>query len=473
MTEGAGFMMSQHMTRRGLIRVLAGAAAVPILAACAAAAPPAAPTPAPVAPAAAQPQPAATPPGPKPVVNGKLNAWWSANWNTVTDQTIGDIFTAWGKQANVEVEWQSIPGTPQILEKESASVAAGTPPEIDNNNTVYWYARGERADLSALVSKHKDQAGGMPPIAISSVTSSDKGVFAAPYAIDPWPAHWRKDLIEPVTGGGFFKTWEDLLELGPKIQQPPKSYAFAMATGHEGDHVNNLVTLLWSYGGRLATEEGVPDIKNPANKAGIEMAVKLWKAKLIPPDSANATTTSWNNETYQKGRGMIAINPATIYGWLVVNDKELAGKTGLSIPPKGSAGAFAEGASPGFGVFKKAKLVDKAMEALDFFLQPENVQKVSSSVEGRYVPVYRDHLKTDFWQKSAFADLKSIGDVGRIREWPAHPQPWMADITDAKYVLTDMLQQKIIGENMAIEKAQEWAQTQMMDSYTKLTKKQG
>ena len=45
------------------------------------------------------------------------------------------------------------------------------------------------------------------------------------------------------------------------------------------------------------------------------MAVKLWKAKLIPPDSAGATTTSWNNETYQKGRGMIAVNPATIRRW--------------------------------------------------------------------------------------------------------------------------------------------------------------
>ncbi|HEY8885413.1 MAG TPA: hypothetical protein VIO35_08890, partial [Chloroflexota bacterium] len=221
----------------------------------------------------------------------------------------------------------------------------------------------------------------------------------------------------------------------------------------------------------LATEEGVPDIKNPANKAGIDMAVKLWQAKLIPPESANATTTSWNNETYQKSRGMMAINPATIYGWLVVNDKDLAGKTGLAIPPKGSAGGFAEGGAPAFGIFKKSKLVDKAQAALEFFMQPEQVQKISSSVEGRYVPIYRDHLKTAFWQSSAFADLKSIAEVGRIREWPAPPQPWMADVTDAKYVLTDMLQQKIIGQGMTIEQGQDWAQQQMMDSYNKLVKK--
>ncbi len=451
---------------------LLGSAAV--LAACGQA-PAASPTAAPAAPAANPAAPAAVVPTAtvsiKAVAGGKLNVWFSANWNTVTDQAVGDNFTAWGKQNGVDVEWQSIPGTPQILEKESASVAAGAPPELDNNNNIYWYTQGERADLTELVNRVKDKGGGMPPVALAGNTAAGGKVFGAPYAIDPWPAHWRKDVIEPVTGGGFFKTWEDLLELGPKIQQPPKTYAYAMATGHEGDHVNNLVTLLWSYGGRLATEEGVPDIKNPANKAGIDMAVKLWKAKLVPPDSANATTTSWNNETYQKGRGMIAINPATIYGWLVVNDKDLASKTGLSIPPKGSAGGFAEGGAPAFGIFKKSKLADKALAALEFFMQPENVQKVSSSVEGRYVPIYRDHLKTDFWQKSAFADLKSIAEVGRIREWPAPPQPWLADVTDARYVLTDMLHQKIISGGMSIEQAQDWAQQQMMDSYNKLVKK--
>ncbi|HLH72510.1 MAG TPA: hypothetical protein VKX96_04430 [Chloroflexota bacterium] len=472
-------MLSHRLSRRTLLRALGvttGAALIPLAAACGGTSSPPVATSAPAS-STAPTQAAAPAVAPtattaiKAVAGGKLNVWFSANWNTVTDQAVGDVFTAWGKQNGVDVEWQSIPGTPQILEKESAAVAAGSPPEIDNNNNVYWYAQGERLDLTEIVNKVKGMAGGMPAVALAANTGMDKKIFAAPYAIDPWPAHWRKDVIEPVTGGGFFKTWEDLLTLGPKIQQPPKTYAYAMATGHEGDHVNNIMTLLWSYGGRLATEEGVPDIKNPANKAGIDMAVKLWKAKLIPPDSANATTTSWNNETYQKGRGMIAINPCTIYGWLVVNDKELADKTGLALPPKGTAGAFAEAGVPGFGIFKKSKLADRATAALEFFLQPDNVKKISSSVEGRYVPVYRDHLNTAFWQKGAFADVKSIAEVGRIREWPAPPQPWETDVENARYVLSDMLHQKIIGQNMPIEDAQDWAQQQMMDSYNKLVKK--
>jgi ABC-type glycerol-3-phosphate transport system substrate-binding protein len=125
----------------------------------------------------------------------------------------------------------------------------------------------------------------------------------------------------------------------------------------------------------------------------------------------------------------------------------LADKTGLSFPPKGPAGTFAEGSAIAFNYYKKAPLAAKAPSALEYFLQPENVLKISKSVEGRFVPVYRDHAKGEFWETSKFAELKKIADGGRIREWPATPQTWLADITDARYTLSDMMQ-KIINDKM-------------------------
>ena len=400
---------------------------------------------------------------------GVFNVWFSANWNDLTDKAVGDTFVEWGKQQGLKVEWQSIPGSPQQLAKESAALAAGQPPELNNANRTYWYSQGEMADLKDLVAKFKDLAGGMYEIGISSNAVADGAIIGAPYAIDVWPAHWRMDLIGPATGGRFFDTYEELIQLGPKIQQPPKTYLYAMALGHEGDHFNNMMTAMWAYGGRVATEKGVPDIQNPANKAGIQVIVDMFKAKLIPPDTFASTVTSWNNEAYQKGRGLIAINPATIMGWLLVNDKDLGDKTGLSLPPKGSAGAFAEGASIAFNYYKKAPLASKAPSALEFFMQPDKLEAISKSVEGRFVPVYRDHAKTEFWTTSKFAELKKIAEYGRIREWPSAPVPWQADVQDARYVLSDMIQ-KIINDNMAIEDAQAWAQQQMMDSYNKLMK---
>ena len=471
---------TRSFSRRNFLAVLGGTVTASILASCGQSgtggaeapaksgeAPKAAAPAAPAAPAAAG-TPAAD--VGKPVTPGVFNVWFSSNWNTVTDEAVGNAFVDWGKQNGVKVEYQAIPGGPQLFAKESAAVAAGQPPEINRTNLIYWYTQGEMPDLRELATKFKDKAGGMYPIALSSQTASDGGLFAASYAIDTWPPHWRTDVIGPATGGRFFETWDELIELGPKVQKPPQTFTIAFSLGHEGDHVNNVVHVLWAYGGRLCDEKGVPDIKNPANKAGIETIVRMWKAKLIPPDSFAQTVTSWNNETYQKGRALSAINPATIMGWLEVNDKELGEKTGLAQNPKGPAGSFAEGQGLGFNYFKKAKMADKAPSALEYFLQPETLLKVSKAVEGRFVPIYRDHSKGEFWEKSKYAELKLIAENGRIREWPANNQPWITDLNSAKFTLSDMIN-KIVNENMSIEDAQEWAQNDMMDSYNKLVKK--
>jgi ABC-type glycerol-3-phosphate transport system substrate-binding protein len=95
--------------------------------------------------------------------------------------------------------------------------------------------------------------------------------------------------------------------------------------------------------------------------------------------------------------------------------------------------------------------------------------KVSNSVQGRFVPVYRDHARGDFWETSKFSQLRKIADAGRIREWPAAPQQWLADVQSARYTISNMLQ-KIINDKMSIEDAQAWAQQDMMDAYNKTKK---
>jgi ABC-type glycerol-3-phosphate transport system substrate-binding protein len=436
---------------------------------------PAAPAAAPAKPADAKPTAAAAAAPAKPeaepkVVSGVFNVWFSANWNTVTDEAVGNTFVEWGKQnGGIKVEWQSIPGSPQLLAKQSAAVAAGQPPEVSRDNLIYWHSQGEVGNLTELVNKNKGNAGGMYDVGITGSTAGDGTVIGAPYAIDVWPVQWRIDEIGAVNNGKFFETWDKLIELGPKAQKPPRTFTFGMALGHEADTTNNLCHVLWAYGGRLSDEKGVPDIKNPANKAAIETIKRMWDAKVIPPDTFAQTVTSWNNETYQKGRSLMAINPATIMGWLLVNDKELADKTGIAQSPAGPAGSFAEAGTLMFNYFKKAPLAAQAPSAIEYFIQPANLEKISKSVEGRFVPVYRDHTKSDFWQTSKFAEMRVIAENGRIREWPAAPQPWLPDVQQARFTLSDMLN-KVLNEGMAIEDAQEWAQKDMMDSYNKLVK---
>ena len=65
--------------------------------------------------------------------------------------------------------------------------------------------------------------------------------------------------------------------------------------------------------------------------------------------------------------------------------------------------------------------------------------------------------------------MRVIAENGRIREYPAAPQPWLPDVQQARFSLSDMLN-RVLNENMKIEDAQEIAQKDMMESYSKLVK---
>jgi hypothetical protein len=65
--------------------------------------------------------------------------------------------------------------------------------------------------------------------------------------------------------------------------------------------------------------------------------------------------------------------------------------------------------------------------------------------------------------------MRVIAENGRIREWPAPPQPWLPDVQQARFSLSDMLN-RILNDGMKIEDSQEIAQKDMMESYTKLVK---
>lgn len=407
----------------------------------------------------------ATPPPAE--VKGTFTVWFGTNWSELTDQAIGSIFEDWGKENGVDVEWEAFAGATALLEKESAAVAAGTPPELSNGHGVYWYSQGEAGSLTDLVAKFKDKGGGMYEIAWQSQRAPDGEVFAATYGLDAWMVHWRKDVIEPVTGGGPIETWEQLLEIGDQIQEPPKTFAFAMASGHEADQLANFMHFVWAFGGRLCDEEGKPDIINTANKAGIEMIAKLWEANLIPPDAFAATKTSFNNEAYQTGRGMTIINPPSVYASIRENDPELLENTGLALTPAGSAGAFPEGGGPGFYMHKNAELADLTPSALEYFLEPDHIRPISETVKGRFIPIYPDHTKNDeFWQSGPMAAMADAALNSRTKAWPAPRQPWIDEIQDVTFTMSDLVQ-KVVNEGMGVEDAQEWAQGECMKAYEK------
>jgi multiple sugar transport system substrate-binding protein len=445
--------------RRFLIRLggALGAASLPLVAACSQPAAPAGP--AESKPAEAKPTEAAGPAAqqaPAAAKPGSLNVWFNANWNKVSDEALGNIFVEWGKKNNMEVEYQVI--SAQGNQKIAAALQAGQPPEIMEAwiSTAYWWKLGELVEVSPLYQQLKTKGGGMFPVLDKLVTLGDNKQWAIPFEIYPWPMHARRDLWEGPDG--FPKTWDQFMETAVKVQQPPKTYAFAMATGHETDHFGNFHDLMKAHGAAMQDASGKPTINQPGTVQALQLVKKMWvDLKIIPPDSIGATATNWNNEAYQKGRGLAIINPPTVYGALMVTDKELLDKTGLYPLPAGPSGSFTEITFKPFVIYKKAKNAEKAMDALAYFMEPERYRTYTESVVGRSVPVYKDLTKTDFFQKDPFNNLVKIVDGGGLPRFHAGlDSAWFGALIDSN-VISDMMQ-KVVQQNEDPAKAVEWAQ---------------
>jgi multiple sugar transport system substrate-binding protein len=310
----------------------------------------------------------------------------------------------------------------------------------------------------------KARPGGLYPVAERAVTYEDGKQWSVPWGINGWPVHARRDLWEQGPDG-FPKTWDEFAEVAVRIQQPPRSYAFGLATGREGDGTDNFLNLLWGFGGRLADEQGRPVFDSPGTVEALRL-VKRWfvDLKIIPPDSPSATLTSWNNEAYQKGRALAVVNPTSVYGWLALNDRELLDRTGLYALPAGPAGSFAQVDVWDFAVFHRAKNAERALEALAYFMEPERYRKVIAAVEGRFVPVYREQAKAEFWSSHAeFREMLKVAESGRIDSYASPPMAWFGPMVNQS-VIPEMIR-RVVQDGADPAAAVAWAHGEMVQAY--------
>ena len=83
--------------------------------------------------------------------------------------------------------------------------------------------------------------------------------------------HTRLDLLEKAKVD-YPKTWDEFIETSKKIQAPPRLYAFGMCLGLVEDTTDNVMNLLWCYGGKMVEADNKTVVMNsPENAAGVKM----------------------------------------------------------------------------------------------------------------------------------------------------------------------------------------------------------
>ena len=177
--------------------------------------------------------------------------------------------------------------------------------------------------------------------------------MGVPLAVNPWPVHARLDLLEQAKVE-YPKTWDEFIETSKKIQAPPRLFAFGMCLGLVADTTDNVMNLLWCYGGKMVLADNKTVVmSSPENVAGVKVIEAMFKTHKIIPPGAISWDNSGNNKAYQSKQAAFVMNPSSIYAYLDGNDKDLQKVTGLFPVPAGPKGTVNQIDTWAYGAFKK------------------------------------------------------------------------------------------------------------------------
>lgn len=405
--------------------------------------------------------PAAAPPA-HAAAKPKLTVWTQSSFTKQADAAIKGLFESYGKEHNVDVDFQ-IMAYNTLIEKLPAALEAGTPPDISflfDADTAYYRGKGSLLDVTDVVEPLTKLGGGMFDAAIMTVKHKGR-YWSVPTVMNPWPIHARQDLLNAAGIKAFPKTWVELGEVAKKLQKPPQLFGYGMAVGRSGgDFEDNFVPLLWEMGGKMENEDGTLDFQvGPVAKV-LRLMKKWYKDdKIIPAGAINWDDTG-NNKAFQSEQAVFIHNPASVMSWLLQEKPDLAKRTKLyPSPGRNVVDAWC------FGVFKQTKFPAEAKACLTYTMQPGRYEKFIKALTGRWLPVYKDIAKDPLWNTGVYAEYNKLAQTGQLISYAGPPHAGFGEATNT-YVLPDM-GARVLVENWEPEKAAEEARKKLVDIWAK------
>jgi multiple sugar transport system substrate-binding protein len=394
-------------------------------------------------------------------------------WNTTAlapqvDKIMQEQCYAYAKQAGIkesEIDY-SIVGSAQILPKLVAALEAGTPPDIarlDPWVTTLYRSQGHLLEVTDLVEKMQRVPGGLFSV-FDEVMHQGKA-YAIPQSISPSPLVARMDIlatakVEPP------KTWDEFIEVCKKLQQPPKLTGYGMCLGLTGDTNGNVMSVIWSYGGKLVEADNkTVALHSPGTIKAVQLIADMYLKHKIIPKGTIAWDNTGNNKAYQSRQVIFVQNATSIYAYLAESDKELYNATGLLPMPAGPAGAFATLGTTYWVLFKHNPYPEAARGLVDYWMIPENLRVMIEEGDGRWGPPYKGMYDSDFWKRPVFTHWRQMLETGRHLASPGTAHPAVGEVSST-YMIGRMMH-RVLVENWEAEKAVEEAHKKVVEIYAR------
>jgi len=403
----------------------------------------------------------------------KLVFWHLPNFTPLADELQKQQVYEFAKSAGLkdtEVEYSTVAGE-QAMAKLTAGIEAGNPPDVIRlyeSNVQFYAAGGHLLDLHDLVQKMRREPKGIFESSLTAVMYKGRAM-GAPLAVNPWPVHARLDLLEQARLE-YPKTWDEFIETSKKIQSPPRLFAFGMCLGLVEDTTDNVMNLLWCYGGKMVQADNKTVVmSSPENVAGMKVIEAMFKTHKIIPPGAISWDNSGNNKAYQSKQAAFIMNPTSVYAYLDGNDKDLQKVTGLFPVPAGPKGTVNQIDTWSYAAFKKTPYPELAKGLIDYLMQPANYDKIIQSTGGRWVPVYKRLFDSPFWkEKPAFKHFIQMAETGVPVSYAGSPTPAAGEVLNTH--LIPKMVQRVLVDNWEPAKALDECHKKIVEIYARSAK---
>jgi len=399
----------------------------------------------------------------------KLIVWNSIALAPQVDKLIKDQCYAYAKQAGIkENEFQYVElGTGQQAPKLVAALEAGNPPDIvrtGSGQAALYRAQGHLLEVTDVVEKMQKVPGGLFPVCLDAAMHKGKA-YGVPQSVSPRPLVTRLDLLEAAKVDPP-KTWDELIEVCRKLQKPPKLTGFGICLGLVTDTNNDVMNIIWGYGGKLVeADDKTVTLNSPGTVQAVQLIADMFQKHKIIPKGSISWDNQGNNKAYQSRQVIFVLNPTSIYAHLAESDKELYDVTGLLPVPAGPAGANQSLGSAEWVLFKHNPYPEVAKGLVQYYMEPENLRVVMEEGDGRWGPPYKGMYASDFWQRPAFQHWRVMLEQGRD-----FPSPGSQNAAAGEVYVTNVISRMmhhVLVDNWEAEKAVEEAHKKVVEIYAR------
>lgn len=388
-----------------------------------------------------------------PAADGTFTYWGGLIFSEAANQMLVDRIEQWGEERGVDVDVVMI-NQNETVQRVSAAIEAGTMPDALDVGRGFMDLLALQGQLEVMDDLYEEigaEIGWLPAANLATNPERVNGHrYGIPFSLGGNVLYRRADVLEPAGFTEAPETWMELADMARAANNPPEVYGMGFALSNVGDANTTTTTILQSFGGRIADDEGVNcTIDSPETRAYLEWVTTAFADGLFPPG-----VTTWDgagdNVAYQSGNAAFIFNPGSVYLYMRDNDPELGESTRYSALPAGPAMRISPVDANVRVIPTNSKNKELARDLLKYLADPEFMKEYYyNAIYGPAAEAYQD--APIFSESPVHEGLLDLALNGTFGAFPDVDNPAFAEYQTN--FLSPRMVQRVVVDGVSIDDA--------------------